>query len=731
MFLDKIAQERELCKQSERAGLVDSVQYRLMRRAKLVSEELIAPEGGLNQSAAEALLRVDFPLHAALDSFFSFHVKQVVKFLLESKKAQIRLKQLNFPLANPWVDDLVRFSVWKKKEEKLQKRDIAVALLMALLMPIRQSVGSCFATATVIQMQRNSVETLFHDLSEVLNRGSLKRVVLGEERRVPLAIKTGMQGLTKVMKTGSINDPILQKLLDDPPPVKNPETIKSYLAVHAKNPKETQELFKAHLQSPIMKCFEYTLAAFADFNVGFAKWNFSTAIGLMHDQQGGVGEVLWNRLQEEMEKSNEKVAEYADRVNQAEEKIRRNQSLFRASYRQDELRRLKREAEAEMYQSHTYEALYEEEIRRREALAELYKFFAEQYQILFPHYFQEIYDPELFTGSEEFFVDSPAGFRLAYKHGRYDPTVWTLIESDEDYIRSLIDFFRLAEPILLSRLENKEIGSLVEQLISEVILYVETPEFLTFSKMRILEMHKKYLPEGQPVSPYAYVSGGSLRSLMQSYFAREEQPTEELFHPKNAEELLYFLIEFMKDAPAMTSSIFEQNSHKGMLIRSPSHAFVFLPGAEDFKAMWLSSSNTHTCIRDQVVGSFRDWYEKTRIEKADVDRFFPFLPHTFWQGEMNSQEFYERLKQTQTTLFYWEELFFRLLLEKGLPRPLVFADSNWLSDYFAFILHPKTEQIVLYRYNGNYLAPIHGVGSFFNGDSWALYPKMDEYTLEH
>jgi hypothetical protein len=71
-------------------------------------------------------------------------------------------------------------------------------------------------------------------------------------------------------------------------------------------------------------------------------------------------------------------------------------------------------------------------------------------------------------------------------------------------------------------------------------------------------------------------------------------------------------------------------------------------------------------------------------------------------------------------------------LELSMPQPLIFADSNWVRDYFGFIVNPGTEEIELWRmdYAGASAIPIPDWRKWLDGTQkkpWGLYTKPFEY----
>lgn len=71
----------------------------------------------------------------------------------------------------------------------------------------------------------------------------------------------------------------------------------------------------------------------------------------------------------------------------------------------------------------------------------------------------------------------------------------------------------------------------------------------------------------------------------------------------------------------------------------------------------------------------------------------------------------------------------------AMPRPLIFADTNWVKDYFAFLINPGTGKLDLWRvdYTGSAGAPMADWAQWLNGSKrspdWGVYIKPHEYRL--
>src|SRR5262245_28882444 len=84
-------------------------------------------------------------------------------------------------------------------------------------------------------------------------------------------------------------------------------------------------------------------------------------------------------------------------------------------------------------------------IRRAEGISSLLVSLLRHVDRQSQEYVQEVFDPSVAGKEDELFEDSPAGFRLLYKHGRADASTWELIYDEKTYIQSLRSFFTAVE----------------------------------------------------------------------------------------------------------------------------------------------------------------------------------------------------------------------------------------------------------------------------------------------
>jgi hypothetical protein len=598
----RIAEGSEVC---------NLVQAKIAAAARMIAEAVIAADGTFDKVQAE---KQSFEGSGYFDELFAIHVKKVLSFFIEGKQGPLRLRQLSFPLANPWVESLVGLSLLYPKTKKLEKRDISVATIAALLTFVRQSVGSCFATAPVILAQSEHIEFIFEDLYNLMTRGFLKRVIEGDEVRVPISTKIG------------------------------PANIKE--------------------QSALMKCYEYTVAGFADWKINFSNWNMYRSLGLSHQEIGGIGEALYNELNLQLEATNREIEELYIEMQQTENHIRMQEALLRSAYREDEIRRCKIEIQVKSHHIAALQDFHYKKVEKTKELSGFFQYIIDQCILLFPSYFQEVYDPEMFVEKGEIYQDRPAGFRLLFKHGRYDPSFWTMIYTPDEYKTALIAFFKMIEIPLITASTWEEGKDLVPRLIDVVIERIQTPDYLENAFKRVAA-----LQEESGKTPWFYVSGGNLEALMKCYFSLKNEPKSYVLNPEKPLDLLINLIELMKDLPYPLTSRFEKKKESALLMMNETHAFTFRPGLDpEFVKAWSFSGNTYTYIRDE------------------------FVKRALHQGE-----------------------------KKRNIHALIFADSNWENDFLGFVLNPKSEEVEIWRIGPAWMETISSWKNLFNGKEWKIF----------
>jgi hypothetical protein len=490
-----------------------------------------------------------------LGEAFDVHLRACICFFLENEEFKAMCKRLN---------------------PKGGEQSLEIEFKKALLIPLRQSVGSCFATAFLIYLQKTDLLSLSKDLFKVMVKKSLSRVIHGLEIKIPLCPKVG-----QIEASGHL------------------------------------------FASPLMKSYEFTTAGLADYEVGFSKWNFHIALGLDHEASGGIGKIIYNILDAKLKVSNEKLEIWKEDIDHLERSLDIDEASFRSASTIDRMQSIKRAASAKNRYLGKMVDDYEEEAKFTNKISVLYKFFVEQYLLLFPHYFQELYDPEIF-GDGDIMEDKPAGFRLVYKHGRSDPKTWSYVTNDQEYIAFIKDFILSTEQILISLKRGEGLEKEIESIITQIMVALDSQLFLNEQKERIEQMHKKHLGEQNNILPYAYVAGGNFESYINTYLLKINPVEKERISAESPFDLCYHLIEFFKDSNKIDRNPYLNDPFAPLMVVNDTHAFNLLPGQKIFKEAWMNSANTYTYIRDTLM------QETSPIVFADTNwggKYLAFFPN--------------------------------------------------------------------------------------------------------
>jgi len=562
------------------------------------------------------------------------HVMRTLIFLRNHKEAQALIKRFTLPVANAYIEAIVRGSINLPKGVKLTNAHLQRAVLSALFYPLRQFVGSCFATAPAIHIQNEQKENLLIDLHDLLMLCQLKRTFAGREYVIPISPTCGRRGG----------------------------------------------------DHPLLRVWEYTLASFSDYKEEFCQWNLYKNLGLHPKEKGGVGELLYTALQTKLDMANQETAQCHHNYLRAVDEARACQALLRQSdtYRKAHMR--KAELEARSYHARACRDLYDDAQSYADGLSNMFSFLIKQYTEQLQKYFCEIFDPDSVRENSNLYEDSPAGFRLIYKHGRDNPLAWSPLYSLEEYTCALKQFFVAVEPLLISTCGWEGGEKILQEVTTLILHYLQSEKFRSFAT------------KASP--PWSYISGGNMHKLLQCYYCIEGEIAEEKKRVKNPLDLLIFLLDLMKALPYCVTKRFEEDDSYSLLMYSPVHAFLFKPGLHPFIEGWLDKGFTYTWVRDNVILPGQLAYKELPLGREDQMKIgTALLGKDFSPQEeiLTPPSFHTLL--TKNSTHSREEI--DTLLFNALPRPnpLIFADTNWLNYFFAFAVNPATLELDLYRYD--------------------------------
>ena len=582
------------------------------------------------------------------DGDITQHFLRVLKALQSTPALVHQLKSFGLPVCNVQLEEMIVITL--DIEDEITDRHVIWAVLSALLCPLRQSVGSCFATAPAILIHEEQMEQFLDDMQNLLSKGQLNRIFGGVESIVPMSPSPGIGalkkeyqenhvGFTKALSSIGVKQKkkeshqtyleVLEELLFKNFNLKKKDLNKRPLSDFPKLEKIEQMqkamrrakwnmvAFTDHL---LLKMWEFTLASFVDVKTEFSRWNLFSSLGLHAEEKGGIGELVYRYLGEKLDEANEKLTHYQIEYEITFDQVRATERLLKGVSSEIEGRRLKAEHQARAYHMYTCQELRDKYHDRAQNIANFYTVFLEKIIGKFQEYFQEVYDAEMQEVKGSQYDDSPAGFRLLYKHGRTHVGSWTFIHSRDEYIQALKEFFLSIEHPLIQECEWKGGKEELPHLITAIVHHIRSEGFIVSAFYRMAKAHRVPLKkvssdqlDEMEKKPWAYTSGGALPTLLKTYFKREGSLSEEARWVASPQELAIFLIEIFKLLPPRITDPFLKEPHKRMLMTSPTHAFSLLPGQELFRKGWEDPGFTYTWIRDQIVLPRQAFYKGIRL----------------------------------------------------------------------------------------------------------------------
>lgn len=846
----------------ERAALVDGISVRNCLSVRTVAKAIINEHGEIDFVATKQQLEKILNTTPAVGyegELETIRHEQIIKgleLILHSKEVQHSIKSFRIPLPSRLIEEVIRLTIGEFGEVPITDALLRRAVVAALLTTLRQGLGSCFATAPAILVQREQPLQFLKDIADLLTTSKLKRTIAGRELSAPLSVSWGkgtairnfyisntlQEGLprywecpvlqavaehlalpvstamraqinSRVDLKGSaqvINvEQIFEILLQEKWKIGKKEItaylmrpkvmFQSSLVAHVpklavkgqvdsvqyyyQELKRAIQLFCSYGESPLLRTWEFTLASFAEVRLDFARWNLYASLGFNHDEPGGIAAILYQNCNGQIEAAKAEMEEMQREFDLAQQQMMFIDGRVRQASTESEIQWLKSEHQVRQVELQGIKKRYDDIVEKANAIAKLYNFLLESYDKLFQEYFQEIYDPEMHDVEAGPFDDSPAGFRLFYKHGRANPALWSKMNSSQDFQEALAAFLTTTESYLREDPFVKKVEKEFSQVVTMLIQHVRSEEFLLGSLHRMAKSHGTALPrnalqaiETLPIKPWAYTSGGSMHALLSAYFRLEGPPKEASRWVEHETELLAFLIDTMRGVG---------RSPKGRyLMHSPTHAFMLLPEAPLFAEAIASDLYSYSWIkqyfvepRSQLVTStiigpgileevaneleklflpqararwngmkeglpkfflpseFASYFKRILFEERLLSSFAPlgggihaldallaslfpystrtavysFLASQFPKQEVEKIIGYKEYYSAKEVVAYIRLLFltqasqdkrrFAGVIRQArenkllLPQPLIIADSNWVREYFAFVLNPASNQL--------------------------------------
>jgi hypothetical protein len=612
-----------------------------------------------------------------------------------------------------------------------------------------------------------------------------------------------------------------------------------------------QEGFKSIAENPLLKSWEFSIASFAETKMTFSRWNLYASLGFDPNERGGLGECLLNFIKERLDQANERVHDLQNHYEMLYVQVRGLEARIARAETKADIAYLRADYELRSFDLRSALQDRDHAHSRAKRLSNLYDDLIHEYDKRFPQYFQEIYDAEMHDIKGGPYDDSPAGFRLVYKHGRSNTSQWTMIRTPGEYIDSLAAFFIATENEISSQPEFALIQQDLSEVSSRLISHVKSVDFIDSSFYRMAKAHnvpyvKDPLKNLDRIDkkPWVYTSGGTMAHLVSVYFRREDLPSDVSRWVESPAELLVFLLDSIKDIPKIYRSRIERGVNGSMLMHSPTHAFLLKPNMEPFRNGWLNEEYTFTWVRDHWLSPMEEFVSGLYLDGDQVKVFLDLLEHSVpenyrphfrqvfarvpgrissvdlrdyivsvmagdagfaWRGhnilppgeieslmynslpmldrERTTQairrilfelpgytneakveemlDLYEELSRghyeiSEVTSFQLRETILTLILiDQGrvtspidyhdliakaasklryaMPQPIVIADTNWVKDYFAFVVNPGSGELDFWRVDSTGLegSPMDIWKQWLDGSQkkpdWGIYNDPRQY----
>ncbi|MBA3816140.1 MAG: hypothetical protein H0X29_06405 [Parachlamydiaceae bacterium] len=366
--------------------------------------------------------------------------------------------------------------------------------------------------------------------------------------------------------------------------------------------------FKALADNALLKAWEFTVASFAETKSQFTRWNLYASLGLGPEEAGGIGANIYEIIKNKVEFFNQRVQEVQYEYEIVYSQLKTMETRLRSASSEQEAQWIKMEYQSKRNEFSTLEDMRNDVHYKAQRFANLFNELIEQYDLLFPKYFQEVYDADMHDVTAGPYDDSPAGFRLLYKYGRSNTSQWTHIRTPNEFIEDLATFFTATETEIVSTPSFEGMQSELSDIITSIVTHVRTKEFLETAFHRMAVAHQMPIIK-DPLEhldkiekkPWAYTSGGTMGTLVSCYYRREQKPTEVSKWVESPIELLVFLVDSLKQMPPKLMEPYLTDPKKSMLIHSPTHAFLLKPGTKCFKKAWQTDAFTYTWVRDNIA----------------------------------------------------------------------------------------------------------------------------------
>jgi len=491
--------------------------------------------------------------------------------------------------------------------------------------------------------------------------------------------------------------------------------------------------FKGIADNALLKNWEFTLASFAETKAEFTRWNLYSSLGLSPDQRGGIGAALYEKIKGKLDHYNSIIRQHQDEYEQLYGQLKFLEGRMKNASTEKEINWMRVEYQSRMHEFYMLEELRDAANAKGRLFTNLINDLIKSFDSVFPKYFQEVYDADMRDVVSGPYDDSPAGFRLLYKHGRGNTAQWSLIKTPQEFVDALSSFFVAIEPELRALEGYESISDDISDVVTSVVSHVKTQEFLETAFHRMAVAHHvpmikdplKHLDKIEK-KPWAYTSGGGMDSLVSCYFCLGQKPTQASRWVENEVELLVFLVDTVKLIPYKILEEYVNQPERSMLMYSPTHAFLLKPGKSPLKEAWQAEKFTYTWIRDELIKPVEFFWENLLLDEEAMQFLIQLLlekvPANF-QPRFKTVFAHPHGKMTPSELKTW------IVDTMDHDRGLRYGGHSVLNpdeiDHILFQSLPLTPRNELYRNIDAILALVPEIPPEFKED---LHAQLENYV---
>ena len=817
----------------------DSFRMRAKHYGLKVALSLIDEKGELRRETLrewiDLLRRESFILGPGRenDAEIFAHLKKCLELLETSEEIWEALRRSSAPVCHKWAEVLIRETLWPESLRQVTTAHVRRAVLAAWLTFLRQMAGSCFATAPAILVQQTEPLQFFKDICDLLSIGQMKRVLDGKEYSVPLSFSMGSGDLQRVVAApffglaaaleagGASFTQERQRAMMESEPKSVAVWLKTFLleevglteedlrdeehlskiqmtpllakqgAVYYQRPSERGQkasdwkkrfekastVLRTVSECPLLRAWEFSIASFSDVKIEFARWNLFIGLGLHPDEKDGIGEFLYAHVNGLLQKCYLEMDLLEKEYEQELGAMRALEVMLENAMGETRRHQIQSEWITRNTQSNAIAEMREKNGEKAKSLVGFFSWLIERYDEKMREFFQELFDPSLQI-DVGIYDDSPAGFRLVYKHGRSDASQWSAIQTEEEYISALRDFFsQMEREFEVPQILGKE---LFEEITTALVQFIQGDAFIQGALARAKGRGR--------LSPWHYISGGTLEELLMVYCNRARPFKEVKIVPHSPHELLQFFASLNRVGP--------------LLVHSPTHAFLAYPERLEGKTVlyslpkqeWNEKMQEHLIHRFSLrlaqserglfihrmrqsgaVDSHASLKERclqamsaqVKMKEALIDSFLyenefllnptegkeALLKILSSLGSFNLKEpidlpfwgpldLYNGAKRAilQSSMnaiseIDWDAKIAKVMRSlKLLPDALLFADTNWSGWFFGFVQNPLSAQLELWRLNrtatiGSPMIEWKEWMGPQTSSPWVLFPERIEYSF--